>query len=275
MLTRRQFLKYMLIGGTAGAVAVYPILIERYLIQVNHYDIPVRNLPEAFDGFTIVHLSDIHYSSMMPALVVRRLVEKVNAMPKDLIVNTGDNVYKRHSADVVDEAWSLLNELDAPYGVYSVLGNHDHWADTDQSIYWLEKSGQGLRHRAVALERANSRIWLGGAGDLWEDELGIDKAFSDTPEGECKILLAHNPDTADRNYHTRVDLFLCGHTHGGQVVLPFIGAPVLPVNNKRYVSGFIRSEKKDLFISRGVGTTAPIRVNCYPEIAVLKLTQES
>ncbi len=273
MLTRRQFLKHLLIGGAAAAATVYPIFIERYMIQVNHYDIPVRNLPEAFNGFTIVHLSDLHYSSMMPAVAIRRVVEKVNQLEKDLIVNTGDNVYRRHSAGVVDEVWPLLCELNAPYGVYSVLGNHDHWADTDHSLYWLEKSGQNLRHRSIAIEKENSRVWLGGAGDLWEDMIGIDQAFSGAPEAECKILLAHNPDTADRAFRTRIDLLLCGHTHGGQVNLPFIGPPVLPVNNKRYISGFIQSVRNDLFISRGVGTTAPIRINCYPEIAVLKLTR--
>jgi hypothetical protein len=163
--------------------------------------------------------------------------------------------------------------LAAPAGVYAVLGNHDHWADTERSLYWLEKTGQNLRHRTATIARDGQRIWLVGAGDLWEDHVGLDGLLSGIPDGECRIVLAHNPDTADTDFSARVDLILAGHTHGGQVNLPFIGPPVLPVKNKTYSSGLKFSPRgAPVFISRGIGWAVyPVRFNCLPEIAVLEL----
>jgi predicted MPP superfamily phosphohydrolase len=148
--------------------------------------------------------------------------------------------------------------------------------DTDRSLYWLKKSGQSLRHRSVSIKKGSSYIWIGGAGDYWEDEIGIDRAFEGVPKQECKILLAHNPDSIDTNYETRLDLTIAGHTHGGQVNIPFFGTPVLPVINKAYSSGLIRTNKKNIYISRGLGwAIIPVRFNCFPEISVLRLFSDT
>ncbi|MHC4270431.1 MAG: metallophosphoesterase, partial [Planctomycetota bacterium] len=172
----------------------------------------------------------------------------------------------------VETVWYMLEKLEAEYGVYSILGNHDHWFNFNKSLEYLNISGQNIRHKAVSINKDGTRIWLGGAGDLWSDDIGIDKAFKNVPDGECKILLAHNPDTADKEFKTRIDLMISGHTHGGQVNLPLIGPLVLPVKNRRYSNGFIRSQHTDIFISRGIGwAIIPVRFNCYPEIAVLNL----
>ena len=88
-------------------------------------------------------------------------------------------------------------------------------------------------------------------------------------------MLAHNPDTVDTNFKTRVDLVISGHTHGGQVNIPFFGPPILPVNNKLYSSGLVKTKKTNLYISKGLGWSIfPIRFNCYPEISILKLQRE-
>jgi len=116
-------------------------------------------------------------------------------------------------------------------------------------------------------------IWIGGCGDYMEDRIGLDQAFRNVPARNCKIVLAHNPDTADTFFKTRVDLMICGHTHGGQVNIPLWGPPILPVHNKAYSSGFIVTPKTRLFISKGLGwAVLPMRFNCLPEIAILKLT---
>ena len=102
--------------------------------------------------------------------------------------------------------------------------------------------------------------------------MNIDLCFSASDEGDCRILLTHNPDSIDTVFETQLSLILSGHTHGGQVSIPFYGPPVLPVNNKRYSSGLIETEKGNLFISKGIGWAIyPIRFNCYPEIAVHEL----
>ncbi len=273
---RRKFLKHCLISGSVVMAAGYPFFIERYIFLTNAYTIPVRNLPEAFHGFTIAHLTDIHYGSLMPISVVRRVVDKTNALKTDVIVNTGDNIHRRNSAKQVNAVWPELDKLHAKHGVYSVLGNHDHWGDFERSMHWMKKTGQNLRHKAVSIEKGGERIWIGGAGDIWEDRLGIDRAFEKTPPGDCKIVLAHNPDAADRKFKTRIDLMISGHTHGGQVKPPFFEPPILPVENKRYSSGFIRSKNTNLFISRGIGwAIIPVRFNCFPEIAVLTLVRDT
>jgi hypothetical protein len=208
----------------------------------------------------------------MPEAVIEWVIWRANHLQADVIVCTGDYVHERNSTSQIDIVWPILSQLSAPDGVYAVLGNHDHWADRDRSHYWLDRSGQNLHHRAIPLSRGNQYLWLGGAGDAWEDEDGIDQAFEHVPPGECKILLAHNPDTADFIFETHIDLILSGHTHGGQVNLPWIGTPILPVRNKRYTSGLVKTDNSQVFISKGIGwAVLPLRFNCPPEIAVLEL----
>jgi predicted MPP superfamily phosphohydrolase len=134
------------------------------------------------------------------------------------------------------------------------------------------KTGQGIRHTCKPIIIGKDKIFIGGAGDYWEDQLNIDKAFSNSEEKSCRILLSHNPDSIDTNYKSKLSLVISGHTHGGQVVIPFWGPPVLPVKNKKYSSGLISTTKTQLFISRGLGWAIyPVRFNCFPEIAVLEL----
>ena len=272
-MNRRAFLKYALFGGACALAGSYPVFIERNMVQVNRYTIPVDGLLAAFDGFTLAHLTDVHLGSLVSASFVDGIVHRTNRRQTDMIVCTGDYVHERNSIREIETVWPILSKLKARHGVYSVLGNHDHWADLNRSLYWLEKTGQGIRHACVPIERGKDRILIGGAGDYWEDELKIDQVFACSDEKDCRLLLSHNPDSVDTNFNTPLSLVISGHTHGGQVVVPFWGPPVLPVKNKRYSSGLIAAARTKLFISRGIGWAIyPVRFNCYPEIAVLTLT---
>lgn len=274
-LNRRAFLKLATCGAAAGLAGTYPVLIERSTVLTTRHRIPVPNLPPSFEGLRIVHLTDIHHGLLVSDDFVRNIVRRANHAGGDLIVCTGDYVHARRSTREIDAVWPLLAELRAPLGVYSVLGNHDHWANTQRSLHWLERTGQHLYHRKVPLARGRERVWLAGAGDLWESHRGLDEELAGVPENDCRIVLAHNPDTADSPSAQRVDLMISGHTHGGQIVFPFIGAPVLPVRNKSYSSGLKKSPSgTPVFISRGIGwAIVPVRMNCFPEIAVLELTR--
>ncbi len=247
-------------------------MIERNIVTVNRYKIFLPNLPTSFNGFSIAQLTDIHFGTLVSAAFVEDVVATTNQLKTDLIVCTGDYVHERNTAKEIDTVWPILAKLQARYGVYSVLGNHDHWADTERSLYWLDRTGQDLRHKCIPIQKGNERIVLGGAGDLWEDSLNIDRAFSNSSENDCRILLSHNPDSVDQEFNSKVSLVLSGHTHGGQVRVPFYGATVLPVQNKKYSSGIIDTPKTKLFISRGIGwAIIPVRFNCFPEIAVIEL----
>ena len=271
-MNRRSFLKLALSTGAVVLVGSYPIFIERNLVQLNRYKIPIPNLPLSFHGFTLAHLTDVHLGALVSPSFVEEIVHRANRLNTDIIVCTGDYVHQRNTIEEIDKVWPVLSKLTARYGVYSVLGNHDHWADTARSLYWLERSGQNIRHQCKPIYKGRERILLGGAGDFWEDELKINEAFSCSDQDDCKILLSHNPDSVDTDFQTPLSLVLSGHTHGGQVVLPFLGARRLPVENKAYSSGLISTPKTPLFISRGIGwSTLPVRFNCYPEIAVLEL----
>lgn len=275
-ISRRRFLQLTGYAGIFGLVASYPVFIERYIVLTTHYRIPVPNLPRAFSGLRIVHLTDLHYGLLEPLCLIRDVIARANLIPRDVIFCTGDYVHQKNSTEQIDAVWPLIGELKAPLGVFSVLGNHDHWADTGRSQYWLGRTGQDLRHNAVPIERDGSRLWLVGAGDLWEDHRSLDQVMRTIPESDCRLVLAHNPDTADTDFSSRVDLMISGHTHGGQVDIPFVGTPVLPVRNKAYNSGLKKSLRgTSVFISRGIGWAVyPFRFNCFPEIAVLELAPD-
>lgn len=276
-ITRRQFLKRACSFGELGLVAAsYPFFVERYIVLTNIYRVSVPNLPSAFSGLRIVQLTDLHYGALVPLGLIRHVVERANRLKPDLIVCTGDYVHEKNSAKQIDQVWPVLSRLTAPMGVYSVLGNHDHWADTDRSDYWLRRTRQDLRHKSVRIERQGRQFWLAGAGDFWEDHRGLDTLLGGLPDTDCRIVLAHNPDTADTHYSSRIDLMVSGHTHGGQVSIPFVGPPVLPVQNKNYSSGLKRSPRGcKVFISKGIGWAIyPVRFNCFPEIAFLELVPE-
>jgi uncharacterized protein len=276
-MNRRSFLKFGALAGGAALVCSYPVFIERYLVQVNTYRIPVSRLPSAFEGFTIVQLTDLHYGPLVPLSLLESAIEQANSIPRDLIVCTGDYIHQRNSAHQIEKIWPLLATLTAPSGVFSILGNHDHWGDTERSIFWLNKTGQNLRHQTRKMERNGQVLWFVGAGDLWEDHVSIDNLMKPIPKDDCRIVLAHNPDSADTIIELKPDLMISGHTHGGQVNIPFFGTPVLPVKNKNYSFGLKRSGNNiPVFISRGIGwAILPVRFNCFPEIAVITLTKNN
>lgn len=275
-MTRRIFLRFAGYAAAATFAGSYPVFIERSIVLVKRYKIPIANLPPSFHGFTIAHLTDLHFGSLVSAAFISKVVKRTNALRPDAIVCTGDYVHAKNTAAEVDQVWPILMQLQARHDVFSVLGNHDHWADTERSLHWLERSGQNLRHQCKAIERGKERLIFGGAGDFWEDQLKIDAAFASSAADDCRILLSHNPDSVDTPFKTSVALTMSGHTHGGQVRLPLYGPLLLPVQNKRYSSGLIDTPKTKLFISRGIGWAIyPVRFNCYPEIAVLELVRQT
>lgn len=270
-MSRRNFLRSVFYGG-GGLITTYSVMIERYAVQVNAYDVAVPYLPESFEGFQLLQITDLHYGFLMPLPWIQHLIDKANALQPDAIVLTGDYVHKGRSKQELLEVWPQLTRLKARYGAYMVLGNHEHWANRKLALELLHESGFSVRHIARPIEKNGRRVWIAGAGDFWEDDDGIDLALQNVPENECRIVLAHNPDTADIYRKSRIDLMISGHTHGGQIVVPFIGPLVIPVHNKLYSHGYIQGDNIRLFISRGIGWTIfPIRFNCPPEMALLRL----
>jgi hypothetical protein len=257
--------------------------LESYRLQLKKIEIPLRRLPHQFDGFTIVQLSDFHYEEEFSALPIRRSVELVNSLRPDLVVFTGDFVTvpmfrfgqrgARASANAVFPCAAVLSGIKAPMGSFAILGNHDAYSNPALVASGLRSHGIPLlKNSCVPIERDGARFWLAGVDDALEGQPDLGAAIKKIPSGEPIILLAHEPDFADEAALTPVDLQLSGHSHGGQIWIPGLGAPWLPPLARNYPRGFYKIENMLLYTNVGIGTIrAPIRINCIPEVTHITL----
>jgi len=270
-MNRRTFLR--LSAGIAGGVAcggAWSTLVEPGWLQVTRTVIPVSGLPAAFNGFRLLLMTDIHHGPFVSRERIAEAVCRVNEESPDMVILAGD--YVIHSPEYIVPCMEELAHIRAD--MCAVLGNHDHWEDPDLTSDELEETAGArlLRNSGIFLERDDARLRIWGVGDLWEDEQSLDGLRSDGYEGPV-ILVSHNPDYAEELPEGEVDLVLSGHTHGGQVVLPLIGAPLLPSYfGQKYRSGLVMNGSTAVYVSRGVGVgSPPIRFNCRPELAVIEL----
>jgi predicted MPP superfamily phosphohydrolase len=260
----------------------YVSLSEPHQIVLERVEIRLRRLPEAFDGFTIAQLSDIHFLEFTGRDHLESAVETVQRQRPDLVLLTGDFVSVplfhtaltlSKAARVAEPCAEVLAALEAPFGSIATLGNHDHYTGPEIVTSALQHHGiQVLRKASMPLERDGARIWLVGA----EDALfhGFDPAalLRGIPSSETTILALHEPDPADLAARYAIDLQLSGHSHGGQVRLPLIGAPVLPELARKYPMGLYRIRNLQLYTNRGLGVIGvPFRLKCPPEITLITL----
>ena len=238
-----------------------------------------HTVPLGLGGLKLLHLSDFH-ADPMPLDFLSRQLDRALAWKPDFICVTGDFITKKY------EAWSeyaaMLSRLPASAPTFATLGNHDggRWArrsgyPTTQLVReLLQHAGIPLLHNVQeTLELAGRRVRLAGLGDEWAEELEPHKAFGKAGGAgrEPVIALSHNPDTKDRLAPYAWDLMLSGHTHGGQLSLPLIGEPFIPVADKRFVRGLYRWEGRWLHVTAGLGSLHKARFNCRPEISYLTL----
>ncbi|HXD15485.1 MAG TPA: metallophosphoesterase [Vicinamibacterales bacterium] len=255
--------------GTVTGTVSYGVAYERHHIGVTDAALPVSGLAPPLDGLRIGFLTDIHHSAMVPADDVRRAVDLIGAARPDLIVLGGDYVTWGDRAYVGPVA-ELLSPLTAPYGVFAILGNHDDDRDmpaalTAKHIQVLKDARTRLEIRGEGLELAGIRFWTRKSSDIARV---INRAR------DTVLLLAHDPRRLDEAAALDVPAVLSGHTHGGQVVIPGVGA----VARRRFpvLAGLASRENTSMFVSRGVGTVyVPIRINCPPEVAIVTLKRKS
>jgi hypothetical protein len=283
-LSRRRFLHGTAAAVAAGALAVGAdaIIFEPNDPKVVSIEVSLSRLPRVFDGLTIGQISDFHYSDIC-AIPIRKAVEILKKLQPDMVVLTGDFVtvplwanYLRDKRQVSESAGPcvrLLRELNPRMGIFAVLGNHDVNADHRGITEIIESSGiPVLRNRSLAIEKDRARLWLAGVDDALEGHPDLSLALRDVPREEPVILLAHEPDFADEAAHHPIDLQLSGHSHGGQIWLPGIGAPWLPPLGREYPRGLRKIGGLTLYTNIGLGTIRlPVRLNCPPEITIIKL----
>jgi len=266
-------------------MALYSGEIERHWIEVTQHEVFLPGLAAAFDGFRIAQLSDIHTEDFTEPWLVRTAIDHVNRLQPDAVFFTGDFVTmwsNEQKSKAIAAAWRLgemLNGLTCNQR-YGVLGNHDMVTGPRQIIEALDAFGVTILNNAyLPVERGGSRFWLAGLEDpvvgTPRPEEAVPVAIRHQPQ-EPVVLLCHGPDYADKLLKQpvgqAVSFMLSGHTHGGQVRMPFAGPILLPPFGKKYVAGWFRLGKLQLYVNRGLGTVAlPIRFNCPPEIALFTL----
>ena len=272
-MTRRRFIKlsFAIGGGTVIAGIGYSAL-EACWIQISNEVIRVPRLPSAFSNLRIAFLVDIHHGPFTSLAYVNSVVTLANNLNPDLILLGGDYVHRdRH---YIAPCFQALRKLNAPLGVYGVLGNHDHWESAPETRKAMQDSEiVELTNEGIWLSQKGQRLRLAGVGDLWEDTQDLTKALGDTHSSETSILLSHNPDYVETITDSRVGLVLSGHTHSGQVIFPLIGAPIVPSRfGQKYLRGLVKTPYTQVFVSRGLGTiTPPLRFCCRPEINIITL----
>lgn len=281
-ITRRRFLKTP--AWAAAGLALYSGEIERHWIEITRRDVFIPGLSPAFDGFRVAQLSDIHMDEYSEPFYVREAVSQINSLNPDAVFLTGDYISwgigtKKFAIGAAWQCANLLNGLTCRER-YAVLGNHDTLVDEHEVTAALKANGMKVfRNGCAPIERAGGRFWLCGVGDPVVGAPRPEEAIPPSIRNlanEPVILLCHAPDYADELLTLAagqaVSLMLTGHTHGGQVRLPFIGAMVLPELGKKYVEGWFRLGRMQLHVNRGIGTVGvPFRFNCAPEISLLTL----
>ncbi len=247
-------------------------LYEASTLRIKYITVSDDQIPKGFDGKKIVFISDIHYGLYFSLDRLRDLVEKVNELEPDIILIGGDYTTEREAN--IEPCIEILQKLSASLGIYSVLGNHDSWGDPFKTTKALENIDiKILTNKAVWIDSGNSRIRVGGVGDLWTDTQDINPTLANTTDEDYVILLTHNPMYIEKIQTNKIDLILSGHTHGGQILPVRLIAPYLPSKLKqRYLSGIYEVKDTKMIVTNGIGTVfIPARLFAPPEIVVINL----
>ncbi|MHB9130143.1 MAG: metallophosphoesterase [Armatimonadota bacterium] len=255
-------------------IVIDAFFIEPTWLQTTHVTVPIADLTPAFDGFRLVQLSDLHYPVGLPEKYYRTVIDRTNALHPDLIVLTGD--YIPVGLASLQGFMHHISRLRSRYGVVAVLGNHDYYNRVRLTRAFRAAGITVLDNAAHPITRQGQRLWILGIDDLWYGDPDLPTALRGVPAPETKILLAHEPDFADIACRYPIALQLSGHSHGGQVRLPVIGALHVPRGSTHYPCGLAYAGKMPVYTNRGIGGVGlfghVLRFGCRPEITEITLS---
>jgi uncharacterized protein len=242
-------------------------------VDTNHVSIPISGLPNEFNGYRLVQISDFHLGTWLTREYLLDAVKQVNQLKPDLIAITGDFVTIQPEKHL-DDLSAGVSRLSARDGVVAILGNHDHWTEPALISRCLEHSGVSmLANRIFPIQRGEAILHIAGLDDMMVGKDNMPAILSELPDGKQAILLAHEPDFAEISSKTsRFAFQLSGHAHGGQIILPRIGPLYLPDHARKYPTGLYNLDGMLLYSNSGLGTAElQFRYNSRPEIAVFTL----
>ena len=263
------------------ASLVWALVLEPASLRNEDYQFAIPNWPAGCDGLRIAVLADLHVGSPFngPDKLDRVIARTGQAHP-DLILLAGDFVIhgvRGGTFTPPEQIATALRQLSAPLGVWAVLGNHDWWFDAPRVRAALEAVGiPVLDDTAIAIGSPSCDFWLVGISDYWEGRHDVTGALAQVTDEAPVLAFTHNPDVFP-DVPARVSLTIAGHTHGGQVYIPFFGRPVVPSKyGERYAIGHIVEDGRHLFVTPGLGTSIiPVRFLVPPEISVLTVRSAS
>jgi predicted MPP superfamily phosphohydrolase len=284
--TRRKFLKrsvgsfLTLIGLSSGGL-LYANRIEPSLLDVQEFQIRHPLIPVSFDGVKIVQFSDTHLGFQYNLHQFNKLVEKINSLQPEIILFTGDLMDEPNQYTEINKLIPILKKLHAPLGKYCIFGNHDHGgygSDIYRNIMETTDFTVLLNESITVKSRDGSIIYLLGIDDAMLGNPNLPLALKTVPKNSFKILLSHAPDLAETASQYPIQWQLSGHSHGGQIKIPFMGALVTPPFGKLYPEGLYsvgNDSPLSLYVNRGIGTTRlPFRFLSKPELTIFTLKPE-
>jgi predicted MPP superfamily phosphohydrolase len=266
------------LGAVAGCfafallIAAWGVMVRRRWVRLRHIQIDLVGLPRAFDGYRVLQLSDLHVGSHCPRTRVDAWVQRVNALDVDLVALTGD--YVTSGVRFHEDIASALGALRAKDGVFAVMGNHDYYGDGEPLMTLLSEQGiRLLRNESTRITRGRDELVVAGVDDIYTKRIDIDRALRDVPSAATVLMLAHDPSSFPELAQRGCSLVLSGHTHWGQIALPFFG-PRLNYARlmTRYAADRHQLHGAELYVHPGLGTTGPpVRLGTSPELTVLTL----
>ena len=277
MLTRRRTIQGIAAAGcTALTTGLYTWRMEPHWLEITSPTLPVRGLPQELVGCTLAQLTDMHVGLQVDDDYIIESFRRVAALRPDFVVYTGDWISYRGPHQLEQLRRNLLQAAHGRLGTFGILGNHDYGFNwrmvnvADQIVQIASNAGITMLRDEAAVA---SGLQFIGIEDLWSPRFDPAKILAQNGQDPSTIVLCHNPDAADSPvWGAYQGWILAGHTHGGQCKPPFLPPPLLPVNNRRYVSGEIDlSGNRRMYISRGVGHLLRVRFSVRPEIPIFRL----
>ena len=267
--------RFLILLALFQLLLLYAWAVEPNWIEVTRHEAWFKNLPEEFNGLVVAHLSDLHMRGY--GVRERRMLEKLAEAKPSVIAITGDFTREGSDPAAIRTFFKDLQRLKPPFGIWAVLGDYDHWyqlAANDEAVrkVFSDAGIALLVNEWGRIGKGFDTMTLVGVDDPFTGADNLGNALRGTQRTPFAILLTHAPQMFMKADLTRFDLVLAGHTHGGQVRLPGIGALWLPAGSEGYDSGWFYGINAQMYVTRGIGTSIlPVRFLCRPEIALITL----